>query len=138
MLSTLCEQIKKTKKKKSKKVVNDNNKQFETDTHEIDSSKSKEKSQTKIQQTKNKKSKKVGEIALFNKGRIAKNLKTWQGGFYVKQRSPNLKIKESTLELPSEFQQISDQNSNSDSDVETLLARLMSDVTTMVSQEKII
>ena len=73
---------------------------------------------------------------MFNKGRIAKNLKTWQGGFYVKQRYPNLKIKESTPELPSEFQQISDQNSNSDSDVETLLARLMSDVTTMVSQEK--
>ena len=63
-------------------------------------------------------------------------MKTWQGGFYVKQRYPNLKIKESTPELSSEFQQISDQNSNSDSDVETLLARLMSDVTTMVSQEK--
>ena len=73
---------------------------------------------------------------MFNKGRIAKNMKTWQGGFYVKQRYPNLKIKESSPELLSEFQQISDQNSNSDSDVETLLARLMSDVTTMVSQEK--
>ena len=135
MLSTLCEQIEKTKKKKSKKVVDDNNKQFETNAHEIDSIKSKEKSETKIQKTKNKKSKKVGEIALFNKGRIAKNLKTWQGGFYVTQRSPKLNIKESTPEFPSEFQQVSDQNSNSDSDVETLLARLMSD-TTMVSQEK--
>ena len=72
---------------------------------------------------------------MFNKGRIAKNLKTWQGGFYVTQRSPKLNIKESTPEFPSEFQQVSDQNSNSDSDVETLLARLMSD-TTMVSQEK--
>ena len=136
MLSKLCEQVKKTKKKKSKKVVNDNNKQFETNAHEIESSKSKEKSETKIQKTNFKKSKKTGEIALFSKGRIAKNLKTWQGGFYVKQRYPNFKIKESTPELPSEFQQMSDQNSNSDSDVETLLARLMSDVTTMVSQER--
>ena len=134
MLSTLCEQIEKTKKKKSQKVVDNTDKQFKTNTGEIGSIKSK--SETKIQKTKIKKSKKTGEIALFNKGRIAKNLKTWQGGFYVKQRSPKLKIKESTPELPSEFQQISDQNSNSDSDVETLLARLMSDVTTMVSQEK--
>ena len=134
MLLTLCEKIKKTKKKKSKRVLDDNKKQLDTNTREIDGIKSK--SETKIQKTKIKKSKKTGEIALFNKGRIAKNLKTWQGGFYVKQRSPKLKIKESTPELPSEFQQISDQNSNSDSDVETLLARLMSDVTTMVSQEK--
>ena len=128
MLLTLC------KKKKSNRVVDDNKKQLDTNTREIDGIKSK--SETKIQKTKIKKSKKTGEIALFNKGRIAKNMKTWQGGFYVKQRYPNLKIKESTPELPSEFQQISDQNSNSDSDVETLLARLMSDVTTMVSQEK--
>ena len=120
-----------TKKKKSQ---NDNSKQFDTNTREIDGIKSK--SVKKVQKNKTKKSKKPGEIALFNKGRIAKNMKTWQGGFYVKQRYPNLKIKESTPELPSEFQQISDQNSNSDSDVETLLARLMSDVTTMVSQEK--
>ena len=134
MLSKLCEQIEKTKKKKSQKVVDNTDKQFKTNTGEIDNIKSK--SETKIQKTKIKKSKKTGEIALFNKGRIAKNLKTWQGGFYVKQRSPKLKIIESSPELPSEFQQISDQNSNSDSDVETLLARLMSDVTTMVSQEK--
>ena len=140
MLFTLCEQIEKTKKKKSKNVVDDTNKQFETNAHEIDSIKSKESSEKKIQKTKIKNSKKTGEIALFNKGRIAKNLKTWQGGFYVKQRSPKLEIKEapiatSTPKFPSEFQQISDQNSNSDSDVETLLARLMSD-TTMISQEK--
>ena len=111
----------KTKTKKGKILIDGTNKQFDIVFCQIDEVMKVEEKPKKIQKKKKKLSKKTGEIALFNKGRIAKNVKTKQGGFYVKERSPKLEMIET----------------DSDSDVEILLARLMSE-SMVATEEKMI